>query len=309
MIIHNFRPGLIGGAEIQADRLSAKLASIGHEMQVLTSLTMPEAPMQELSDGVKIHRLPSRLPYWITHDNSATFRFLFKHRHTYDILHAHQAFGHAVMAVVAARWLWKKSVIKIACSGYIGDLSVLSSFFGYRIALKILKKADAVVALSREVERELIEDYGFPKEIIHRIPNGVDVNFFKPNSGTNHSSGPVIFILIGRRHPQKGIDIALQAARKLIERGYRDRFEIRMYGGEYPEYDFRKMALEMELASTVRFFPFTKDILQVYQHANALIMPSRAEGLSNTLLEAMATGLPVIATNVSGTPRCDLYRS
>lgn len=302
MIIHNFRPGPIGGTELQAERLSRELAAMGHEMQVLTRIRMPDLPKEELSDGVRIHRLASHLPYWITHENSATFRFLVCKRNTYDILHAHQAFGHAVMAVVTARLLQKKSIIKIASSGFAGDLSVLSGFFGYTSALKILKKANAIVAISREVERELIEDYGFPSEIVHRIPNGVDVNYFRPVTAVADASGPARFVLLGRRHPHKGTDVALHAARILVERGYKERFEVHMYGSEYPEYDYRKMASEAKLDSTVFFNPFTEDTLPVYRQADALILPSRLEGLSNTLLEAMAVGLPVIASNVSGTP-------
>ena len=131
MIIHNFRPGPTGGAELQAERLSKALAAMDHEMQVLTWLSVPDAPMEEMSDGVRIHRVPFRLPYWITLDNSNTFHFLVRQRNTYDILHAHLAFGHAVMAVVAARLLEKRSVVKIACSGEYGDMAVFSKFYKF----------------------------------------------------------------------------------------------------------------------------------------------------------------------------------
>jgi glycosyltransferase involved in cell wall biosynthesis len=302
MIIHNFRPGPTGGAELQAERLAKALAAMGHEMQVLTWHTMPDAPMEEMSDGVRIHRAPFRLPYWVTRDNANAFRFLVCRRNTYDILHAHLAFGHAVMAVVAARILGKGSVIKIACSGEYGDMAVFSKFYKFEYALKILHKADAIVAISREVERELVEDYGFPGEIIHRIPNGVDAEYFNPGTSLRGASGCMTFIQIGRRHPQKGIDTALQAVRILIDRGYNGRFELHLYGEDYPEYDYRKMSIEAAPGAKVFFHPFVDDILQIYRQADALILPSRSEGLSNTLLEAMATGLPVIGTNVSGTP-------
>ncbi len=300
MILHKFRPGPVGGAELQAERLAGRLAALGHEMQVLTWRTVPDAPLEEKNNGVTVHRLASPLPYRLTRDNAPTFRFLVRNRATYDLLHAHQAFGHAVAAVVAARCLRKKCLVKIACTGQYGDLRTFSAFRGFSLALRILHQADAVVAVSSEVREELLQ-YGFPGQRIVRIPNGVDVAHFK-RSWPFPKRDPTRFILICRRHPQKGIDTTLQAARMLKEQGLAGRFEIHMYGADYPECDYRAMARELGVAEVVNFHSFEKDILSVYHTAHCFVLPSRGEGLSNSLLEAMAMELPAIATSVSGTP-------
>ncbi|MBZ5500375.1 MAG: glycosyltransferase family 4 protein [Acidobacteriia bacterium] len=299
MIIHNFRPGPVGGAELQAERLSAQLVRLGHSMQVLTWLTVPDAPQEETCANVQIHRVPHRLPYWVKCDNAKTFRYLVLHRGTYDLLHVHMAFGHAVVAVIVARCFGKKCIIKIACAGQYGDLCTFSRFERFDKALRILRLADAMVAVSSEVEQELLH-YGFQAERIVRIPNGVDATYFR-RTQPFPDYRKTRFVLIGRRHPQKGIDTALHAARKLSEKGLRDQFEINLYGPDYPEYDYRAMAEELGVADIVRFFPFEKEILVVYQSSHCLLLPSRGEGLSNTLLEAMAMAMPTIATSVSGT--------
>jgi L-malate glycosyltransferase len=299
MIIHNFRPGQVGGAELQAERLAARLAGLGHSMQVLTRLTIADAPLEEMQNEVRIHRLPYPLPYWINRDNALTFRFLFRNRRSFDVLHAHQAFGHAVVAAVFARSFNKKCVVKIACAGQYGDLSVISEFGGFDRALRILHQADAMVALSNEVKQELL-DYGFRPDRIFRIPNGVDTAHFRRTQPLPDRKR-TRFIQICRRHPQKGVDSTLQAALHLKERGFGERFEINLYGADYAEFDYRSMAQELGVADVVAFYPFVQDIISVYHSAHCLLLPSRAEGLSNSLLEAMAMELPAIATPVSGT--------
>jgi glycosyltransferase involved in cell wall biosynthesis len=300
MIIHNFRPGQVGGAELQAERLSAQLVKLGHAMQILTWLTVPDAPLEETCEGVQIHRAPYRLPYWVKLDNANTFRYLVKRRGTYEVLHAHMAFAHAVVAVVVARCFRKKCIIKIACTGEYGDLCTFSKFELFEKALRILHRADAVVAVSSEVEQELLR-YGFPAQRVVRISNGVDAAHFQ-RTAPFPDRMKIRFILIGRRHPQKGIDTTLHAARKLNQDGFGGRFVIDLYGIDYPEYDYRAMARELGVTDAVRFFPFEKNILDVYNSAHCFLLPSRGEGLSNSLLEAMAMGLPVVATSVSGTP-------
>lgn len=299
MIIHNFRPGPTGGAELQAERLARRLVDLGHDMQVLTSLTVPDAPKEEVSGGVRIHRVANRLPYWVTHDNTATFRYLANHRDSFDVLHSHMAYGHSVVAVVAARTFGKKCIIKVACTGEYGDLNTFSAFPGFSAAIVILRQADAVVAISRMVEQELIS-FGFPADRIVNIPNGVDTDVFRRDAPPSESS-KTRFILMGRRHPQKGIDTALRAARRLVDDGMGDKFEIIMYGADYPEHDYRALAKELRVQELVEFRPFEPEVLSAYREAHCLLLPSRGEGMSNALLEAMSMELAVITTHVSGT--------
>ena len=299
MIIHNFRPGPTGGAELQAERLANKLVELGHPMQILTRLTVPEALPEEISHGVKIHRVDFPLAYEVTTGVENTFKFLVKHRHTFDVLHAHMAYGHAVVADVVAHSFGKKCIIKIACLGEYGEMYTFSQCPRFNWALEILHQADALIAISRDVEEDLLR-WGFPQQRIRRIPNGVDTAYFKPHHSFP-TRKPVRFILMGRRHPQKGIDLALQAARLLQAQGLSDQFHISFYGAEYPEYDYAQMAQQLGVIDNVAFFPFQEKILDIYQAAHCLILPSRGEGLSNSLLEAMAMELPVIATQVSGT--------
>ncbi|MSP37439.1 MAG: glycosyltransferase family 1 protein [Deltaproteobacteria bacterium] len=298
IIIHQFRP-ITGGAELQAERLARKLIGLGHHMQILTQWRTPDSPLEENLQGLEVHRVKFLLTYWIKHGVVDTFRYLVGRRQSYDIMHVQHAFGHAVVAVVVARCFKKKCIIKIACAGSFGDLNVFSQFDGFRWALRILHQADRMIAISREIEAELIT-WGFSPRQIAYIPNGVDTDYFKrrqpfPDRKIVH------FVLIGRRHPQKGIDIILKAVQILLKQGLGHCFDLQLFGRDFPDYDYCLMAEDLGVQGWVKFCPHSESMLQIYHSAHCLVLPSRGEGLANSLLEAMAMELAVIATQVSGT--------
>ncbi len=297
IVIHQFRP-VTGGAELQAERLAIKLVQMGHPMSVLTQLRS-DSPPEETLAGVNVHRVTFPMAYRLDGNLRPTFEYFAKHRHTYDVLHVQQAFGHAIASVAAARLLGKKCIVKIACAGSYGDLSVLSSFKGFEWGIRVLRWAHRIVAISSQVEKELIS-WGFSQNRIQRIPNGVDTDYFQRNSAIPDRS-LVRFVLIGRRHPQKGIDTALQAVRMLKAKGLGAHFELKLHGRDFEEYDYRRMADELGVTDLVEFLPHTDDMRNVYENAHSLILPSRGEGMSNSLLEAMSMELAIVATPVSGT--------
>jgi glycosyltransferase involved in cell wall biosynthesis/SAM-dependent methyltransferase len=298
MIISQFRP-VASGAELQAERLAYKLAGLGFPLQVLTQHRDPTSLSDEIFRGVKIHRCDFPLAYNLNYEAVPTLHYLIKKRHTFDILHNHQMWGHAVVATLVARWLGKKNVIKLACAGTFGDLEVLSTLRYAKWGLQVLQMADAIIAVSHEIQSELLE-YGFAAEKIHRIPNGVDVEEFQ-RSRPFPSNPRRRFILLGRRTPQKGIDTALKALKILADKGLAVDLELKFYGWDYAEWDYRQMAQDLGVEELVTFLPFENNVLDVYQAAYCLLLPSVGEGLSNVLLEAMSLEMPVIASKVSGT--------
>jgi glycosyltransferase involved in cell wall biosynthesis len=298
MILSQFRP-VASGAELQAERLAYKLAGLGFPLQVLTQHRDPESLLYEFYRGVDIHRCDFPLAYKLDHEAIPTLHYLLKKRHTFDILHNHQMWGHAVVATLVARWLGKKNIIKLACAGAFGDLEVFSQLRYAKWGLQIIQMADAIIAVSHEIRNELLQ-HGFDPDKIHLIPNGVDVEEFqrtRPLPGNPRRR----FILLGRRTPQKGIDTALKAVKILADKGLAHGLELMLYGWDYSEWDYRQMARDLGVEGYVSFLPFENDVLEVYQAGYCLLLPSVGEGLSNVLLEAMSLEMPVIASRVSGT--------
>ena len=297
MVIRNFRP-ITNGAELQAERLAIRLVQRGHEMQVFTERRVQDSLTEDDIQSVKVHRVDFKMAYRIFAGVESTFEYLHRMRNTYDVLHVHEVFGHAVVAIVAAKVFKKRCIVKVAGAGSFGDFEVFSRFPGFVWALSILKHADRMIAISSDVEKELVA-LGFSPRRIERIPNGVDTEFFKRKQPFPPRDR-VRFVLIGRRSPQKGIDIALQAVQVLLKSGLKQAFELKLYGTDHTEYDYRCMADELGVAAHVEFLPHQDDVRDALHQAHSLILPSRSEGMPNVLLEGMSFELPIIASRVSG---------
>jgi len=170
--------------------------------------------------------------------------------------------------------------------------------------------ADRVIANSSAVRNWLVS-LGMDQNHIDVIPNGIAVKerlTGSRDSGIRHELGidpkvPVI-AAISRLNPGKGIEYLLKAAVIVRDQFPEARFLI--VGGSYfdPAYkpSLERLAKELNVADRVLFTGERNDIQQLLQEVNISVLPSLSEGLSNSLLESMAAGLPVIATNVGGNP-------
>jgi glycosyltransferase involved in cell wall biosynthesis len=128
------------------------------------------------------------------------------------------------------------------------------------------------------------------------IRNGIDTSRFAylgPSPG-----GPVV--VVGRLVPAKGVDTLLRATARVIRTRPDFRLEIAGDGEARP--GLEQLAGELGLGDRVRFLGTVRDVPELLARASALALPSLSEGISLTLLEAMARGLPIVATRVGGNP-------
>ncbi|MGD8777268.1 MAG: glycosyltransferase family 4 protein [Syntrophobacterales bacterium] len=158
------------------------------------------------------------------------------------------------------------------------------------------RQATCVVANSQGL-RDLAQS-SEPDVTIHVIPNGVDPERFRPEGSPNRN-GPVRLLYVGRLTYQKGVDVLIQALNKLdseIE------FEVELVGDGNARRPLERMAREFDLVDRLHFTGWLDrtEIPQRYQQADIFVLPSRDEGMANVILEAMASGLPVIATKIPG---------
>jgi glycosyltransferase involved in cell wall biosynthesis len=109
-----------------------------------------------------------------------------------------------------------------------------------------------------------------------------------------------IIVAAGALNPIKGYDVLIRALSLVAQSG--TPFEM-LLAGEGPERSrLESLASECGIGAQVRFLGEVEDVPSLFSSAHMLVHPSRCEGLSNTILEAMAEGLPVIATCTGGTP-------
>ena len=105
------------------------------------------------------------------------------------------------------------------------------------------------------------------------------------------------FLYIGRIMKEKGSDELLYAARKLKEK-YAEKVSVTALG--YSEEDYEDKLKEAQTKGFMKVIPFQKDVHPYIKEADAIVMPSYHEGMSNVILEASSTGRPVLASDISG---------
>lgn len=307
MVCYQYAPAADGGAERQAQRLAEALAAQGYVVGVVTARARGVAKRERLG-GVEVHRVWSAWKKgWVSLTFlPSLFVFLLLHGRRYDIWHVHQAYYHYVVAVWVARLWGKRCVVKTAASGPYGDIARLRrSRFG-SVVLRALPRADAVVSLNREMSREL-EQAGVATARARVIRNGVDIVAFAPPTPNERDEArrsfalpndAIAIVFVGRLTHEKGVDVLFDAWRVVEESDAVGRCRLLLAGDGAEAVVFRKRAAtELRRASLLGRLADVRSLLRA---ADVVVLPSRSEGLSNAVLEAMAMGMPIVATRIGG---------
>lgn len=295
-----------GGMQMQVRTLAKAMRARGHKVTVLALVHKGTERRIARLDGVPVCRLPHprlRIVGWLW-TMACLCAFLVSRRNRYDVWHAH--FPHSLGAVAALLGYWLKKpkvVVKVASAKEleIGTLSPRASPLG-RVIYLCLKRADAWQAISQRIASGLVAR-GIPHGHIASIPNAVDVQRFRarPRTEADHPR----FLFIGRLVPPKNLFMLLEAFAELLKSHPHAR--LRLVGGGPLEAALKQHAKALAITSSVEFTGHREDIEALLAEADIGVLPSSVEGLSNVLLESMASGLPMIASRVSGSE--DLVRT
>lgn len=250
------------------------------------------------------------------------FHLLVKERSQYDIILTCGVKVLPIPAVLACVLGRKKCIIRVESSmELLEDISAASlgkmGFFSRSILLKVvhslqraaLMRADRIVAISSEIKRELIRAGVLPEKI-ESIPNGVDTNRFSPVSLEQKINlrrklflpiEGVLFIFTGRLAVSKGLPLLVHAWKGLSEK-YRDA-HLLLVGSGQASYDSCEDELKEyiklnDLKKRVSFTGAVDNVYEYLQASDVFVFPSEYEGVSLTLIEALACALPSVATKV-----------
>lgn len=305
MLVNEFPPLPVGGAERQAERLSGWLAARGWKVSVLTR-GAANLPSRETRDGFEILRVRPRGPGKL---KSLTFVLgalwtLFRRRKDYKILHAHLSFGPAFAAVIAARFLGKRVIVKLGNSGEFGDILVSQKTFRGRLRLWALRRwADAVITLDDAMQAEALAA-GFDSRRLRRMNNGIEFASFASTRAKDEAKsslglgGKVVVMFMGRLSEQKSLPTLLNAfssARKNFPA-----LHLLLLGDGPSRPDLEFQAEKFGMTANVTFAGSQRDVRPYLEAADIFALPSVSEGISNALLEAMSAGLACVATPVGG---------
>ena len=169
-----------------------------------------------------------------------------------------------------------------------------------RLLGRIYRLADQVLAVSRDLAEDISSILGFNKDAIGVLPNGLDLEAIESLadepaafSVQKAASRPVL-VAIGRLVPQKGFAVLLDAMAKVIRRR---EAQLVVLGEGVLRKSLEKKAQELGISEYVLFPGFISNPYPVLKHADIFVLSSFYEGFGIVLLEAMACGTPVIATN------------
>ncbi|MET7694868.1 glycosyltransferase family 4 protein [Streptomyces sp. NPDC005483] len=290
-----YYPPHLGGLERVVSNLAREQAK-QHDVRVLTTALGAEgAPRTAREDGVLVHRHRAvELAHTAVAPGLAT-RLVRVPRDA--VLHLHCA--HALlpeMVALATRLRGTRFVLHFHLDvDASGPLGALLPHYKEHIFGRVLRSAAGVIALTAAQAAFLTQTYRVPAERVHIVPNGVGDAYFMPVR--EMGPGRMNLLYVGRLGAQKNVARLLDAMH-LTRRDVR----LRIVG----DGELRGRLQEQAARLGLRNVEFSggllgEDLVKAYADADAFVLPSDKEGMPLVVLEAMAAGLPVVATDVPGT--------
>ena len=226
--------------------------------------------------------------------------FLAEHaRAPFDILHAQYGYPCGWAALEASRETGVPTVVSI--QGGDGHW-VGSCCETHRLAMvRVLDHAGAVLIGCRSFADEVTARLGTPPGRFTIVPGAVDTARFSPGAPP---PGPPVLLYHGRVDARKGVLDMLDAIEPLVREGGRFRLLISGIGPTFDETAARIAALGLGEHATMTGYVDYADVPEVYRRASIFVSPTYAEGFSNTILEAMASGLAVVSCRSVGVVDC-----
>jgi glycosyltransferase involved in cell wall biosynthesis len=300
-VVSYFHP-FESGAERQALAQGSELARRGHTVHVITKAIAGYPVVDEEHRGVCIHRwikTVSHGPVFALSFLAGVIRSLRRLRFDIDIIHTHQALWEAVATGLARPLLpGKPTLVQPASAGYYGEAEELGRTRGSGPLKRAIFANTGFAAISAEIEREWLALGVSPNRIV-RTASGVDAEQFHPGpSAVDHRLLPRPRVLFtGRLHPQKNLPLLLEAWSALAPNRPGS---LILVGPGDDRARLTDLCTSLGIADRVQFTGGVDNPADYLRAADVFVLPSLAEGMSNSLLEAMATALPCAVSGIGG---------
>ncbi len=294
-------PAKIGGVETHVEQLAKRLAARGHEVFAYVRNNYTGRGVREY-EGVKLIRLPgigTKHLDAISHTFLATIHALFQ---GYDIIH-YQAIGPSLLSWLPRLFLRRTKVVAtFHCQDYYHKKWGAAA----RLALRIGEYAACTFPHQTIVVSKILRDYvknSYNKNANY-IPSGVSVNF--PRGEEELESRGLkkreYAIIVSRFVRHKGIHYAIEAFKNLEDRGLTREYKLVIIGESFHTSEYAEFLRKHSGARPSIIFTGAlsgEPLAQLFANAGVFIFPSESEGLSITLLEATAYGLPIILSDIA----------
>jgi len=300
MLNYEFPP--LGGGAANATYYLLKEFSTYSELSIdLVTTSTSSYAQEQFAENITIHYLDIGKNYNLHYQSKKDLlayswkayrysRTLLK-KHSYDLVHAF--FG--IPSGYIAMKLGLPYIVSLRGSDvpfYNPRFEKLDKLVFQRLNRKIWRKANAVIANSQGLKDLALQTA--PNQEIGIIYNGIDTSEFTSKKDYTYTP-PLKLIGVGRLIPRKGFDYAIRALQGM------DNVTLTLLGDGPEKENLRQLAEELNVTIHFEGNVAHEQIAKYYRSHDVFILPSFNEGMSNTVLEAMACGLPIITSNTGGT--------
>ncbi len=314
-----------GGTGAYVYYLSRKLQRLGHNVHVVARHNVDST---ETVDGVSVNYVRGvgnpLTRYWRFARSAFKKLEELNRKFGFNIIHANlplvPSFAipkesvKALISTVHSTWKGEAEAIKHGSRRKLNPNEKLMLRFNSLLRSyekKLMKRSDALIAVSLYTKNELTELYDVDEEKINVIYNGVDTQKFKPDRdrvGLRLELGleeeQKIILCVGRLYYRKGIATLLQSIPEVVQKFEDAKFVISGKGFKKNEERFRTLAERLKIKKSVMFLGYVPDekLPDLYAASDMFVLPALYENFPFAILEAQSTGLPVISTKVGGIP-------
>ena len=283
----------LAGAEIMCENLVYELITTGNHHIIVASLYNFHSPITDRLEekGIKVYYLGKSKGV----DFSIIYRLakIMKEEHI-DVVHTHRyVMQYAIPAAILAGVKIRVHTIHNVAQKEVDSFRQKLAYFFYKHCSVV------PVSISPIVQQTVLRRYRLNYNQSPVVYNGIDLEkcIIKTNY---HFEGTFRFVHIGRFNLQKNHVLMINAAVKLAADGYR--FQILFVGGAGNEQERQKQVHELGLDEYIVFCGVQSNVFHYLHDADCFLLPSLYEGMPVTLVEAMGSGMPIIASEVGGVP-------
>ena len=295
-------PGTSGGAEKQLQLLARAFADAGHSVRVVAPWLDRTLPRAAVVDGIPLKRLAyPRIKLFGAALLCAHYgAWLWFRRGDFDAVHVNTAMNLAAVSGLLRPLLAATVTVKVSGAGEFSG-GILDPDMRKRPLQRLhnwcIKRVDNLQALS-EYTRTMLKKAGYPDRQILMVPNAVDLRRFSPRTLETRAPGaPTRIAYVGRIEPVKGVSVLVQAWSHVSKDTH---VHLTIAGDGRKREELMGQARAAGLSESIDFLGTVSDVPAVLAKTDIYVQPSLQEGLPNAVLEAMAMGLPIVATQVSG---------
>jgi len=301
----------IGGAEIAVREITNRLSG-EFEFDLITAKLKKDLPFKEKIDNVTVFRLGIGVPFvdkLILPFEGAFFARHLEKRNSYTAYWGIMVTFASIAAYIKNIFSTKKVPVILTLQEGDSEKYLKTKWFGlisssWRFALK---RSDKVTVISNYLGKRA-KEFGLKSEPV-LVPNGVDLKKFsielsfrereKIRKDLGYSEDDVVLVTTSRLNKKNGIEDVIRAIPQLS-----DNFKFLIFGVGELEMKLKEVSRSLGVSDRISFRGLVShnELPKYLKSSDIFIRPSLSEGMGNSFIEAMAAGVPVIATNVGGIP-------